>query len=243
MYAPRMGITLISISRVAGAGSTVVFTGNICRIYLKDREVISEIKVKGGLYRVLTKGTKAYVYTATPNNEEVLSIDELHRCLGHVSHDRAKLLANKRLVQGVTLEPGTEAVTCESCEWAKGQRKKVSKIREDERCKAVGDEIHSDLWGKAPIESLNRKLYYVTFTDDYSRYTKIYFLHGKDETFGCYKHYEVWLLNQHGVQIKCLRSDRGGEYKSDEFSEHLKKAGTVRKLVVHDTPEHNGVAE
>ena len=30
---------------------------------------------------------------------------------------------------------------------------------------------------------------------------------------------------------------------SDEFSEHLKNAGTVRKLVVHDTPEHNGVAE
>ena len=28
-----------------------------------------------------------------------------------------------------------------------------------------------------------------------------------------------------------------------EFTEHLKKAGMVRKLVVHDTPEHNGVAE
>ena len=135
LYAPRMGITLISISRVAGAGSTVVFTGNVCRIYSKDREIIGEIKVKGGLYRVLTKGTKAYTYTATPDNEDILSIDELHRRLGHVSHDRAKLLVNKGLVKGVTLEPGTEVVACESCEWAKGHRKQMTKVREDERCK------------------------------------------------------------------------------------------------------------
>lgn len=244
LYAPRMGITLVSISRIAGAGSTVVFTGNVCRIYSKDRDIIGEIKVRGGLYRVLTKGTKAYAYTANlDNNDKPLSIDELHRRLGHVSHDRAKLLVDKGLVKGVTLEGGNEKTVCESCEWAKGARKKVTKIREDERCAGVGDEIHSDLWGEAPVESINRKLYYVTFTDDYSRYTNIYFLHKKDETFESYKHYEAWLSNQYGARIKCLRTDRGGEYRSDEFSEHLKKAGTVRKLVVHDTPEHNGVAE
>ena len=108
---------------------------------------------------------------------------------------------------------------------------------------AIGDEIHSDLWGKAPVESINRKLYYVTFTDDFSRYTNIYFLHKKDETFESYQHYKAWLSNQYGIHIKCLQSDRGGEFLSDEFTEHLKKAGTVRRLVVHDTPEHNGVAK
>ena len=45
------------------------------------------------------------------------------------------------------------------------------------------------------------------------------------------------------MKIKCLRSDRGGEYLDDEFTVHLKHAGTVRKLMVHDTPEHNGVSE
>ena len=168
-----------------------------------------------------------------------LSVEELHHRLGHISHDRAKFLVKKGLVEGVTLEAGDKSVVCESCEWAKGTRKQISKVREDERRTAVGEEIHSDLWGKAPVESINRKLYFVTFTDDYSRYTNIYFLHSKDETFECYKSYEAWLSNQ----IKCLHSDQGGEFMSDEFSAHLKKAGTVRKLVVHDTPEHNGVAE
>ena len=36
LYASAMGITLVSISRIAGTGSTVVFTGNVCRIYTKN---------------------------------------------------------------------------------------------------------------------------------------------------------------------------------------------------------------
>ena len=46
LYAPKMGITLVSVSRIARAGSTVVFTGNVCRIYSKDRNIVGEIKVK-----------------------------------------------------------------------------------------------------------------------------------------------------------------------------------------------------
>ena len=55
------------------------------------------------------------------------------------------MLVNKGLVEGVKLEGSLERVVCESCEWAKGSRKQVSKVREDERRTAVGDEIHSDL--------------------------------------------------------------------------------------------------
>ena len=89
---PRMEITLVSISCIVKAGSTVVFTGSVCRIYSKDRDVIGEIRVKkavstkGSLYRVLTSGSKATAYT-THVDKEVLSLDELHRHLGHVSHD------------------------------------------------------------------------------------------------------------------------------------------------------------
>lgn len=46
-----------------------------------------------------------------------------------------------------------------------------------------------------------------------------------------------------GLKLNASGQIKGGEYLSDEFSAHLKKKGTVRKLVVHDTLEHNGVAE
>jgi hypothetical protein len=40
-----------------------------------------------------------------------------------------------------------------------------------------------------------------------------------------------------------LRSDRGGEYLSTAFNEHLAAAGTAKKLTTHDTPQLNGIAE
>jgi transposase InsO family protein len=43
--------------------------------------------------------------------------------------------------------------------------------------------------------------------------------------------------------VKCLHSDRGGEYLSKAFIRHLHDHGTTQKLTAHDTPEHNGVAE
>ena len=51
------------------------------------------------------------------------------------------------------------------------------------------------------------------------------------------------LKTQHGNQIKLHQLNRGGEFLSNEFTNHLKKNGTLQSLTVHDTPEENGVAE
>ena len=135
----------------------------------------------------------------TVNSDEALSIDELHRCLGHISHERAKFLIEKKLIEGVDLEAGSEASVCESCAWAKNTRKAVSKTCEGERCAAVGDEIHSDLWGPSPIETIGRKKYYISFTDDYSCYTSVYFLQGKDKACEFYRIYKAWLSTQYNI--------------------------------------------
>ena len=50
LYAPSMGVTLISISHVAATSSTVVFSGEFCRIYNADKKRVGEIKESGGLY-------------------------------------------------------------------------------------------------------------------------------------------------------------------------------------------------
>ena len=142
--------------------------------------------------------------------EDAISIDDLHHNLGHISHERAKLLIDKGLVEGVNLDTESEATVCESCEWGKGTRKAVTKVREGERCAAVGDEIHTDIWGPSSVESIGKRRYYITFTDDCSRYTTVYFLRTKDEAFNFYCIYEAWLSTQYGIQIKCLNSDRGG---------------------------------
>ncbi|GJR99790.1 retrotransposon protein, putative, ty1-copia subclass [Tanacetum coccineum] len=43
--------------------------------------------------------------------------------------------------------------------------------------------------------------------------------------------------------IKAIRSDRGGEYISQEFKDYLKANGIVQQLTPPYTPQHNGVSE
>ncbi len=48
---------------------------------------------------------------------------------------------------------------------------------------------------------------------------------------------------EEGVSIKCLRSDGGGKYFSNEFSEYLKEHGIQRKYSCSYSPQQNGVVE
>ena len=59
----------------------------------------------------------------TVDSDEALLIDELHHFLGHISHEQAKFLIEKRLIEGVDLEAGSEASVCVMCmgeEYEKG---------------------------------------------------------------------------------------------------------------------------
>lgn len=47
-------------------------------------------------------------------------------------------------------------------------------------------------------------VYYITFVDDYSRKTWIYFLKGKDEVFNKFKEYKALVENLSEKKIKIL---------------------------------------
>ena len=78
------------------------------------------------------------------------------------------MLVSKNLVEGVELDLASKLSICESCKWAKGERKAITKVYEGQRTTEIGGEIHLDLWGLAPVETINWKLYYISFTDDFS---------------------------------------------------------------------------
>ena len=65
----------------------------------------------------------------------------------------------------------------------------------------------------------------------------------KDESFSQYVIIQTALQTQYGITVKILHSDRGEEFLSKMFTDYLQHLGTERRLTVHDTPEHNGVAE
>ena len=66
------------------------------------------------------------------------------------------------------------------------------------------------------MDSIGGKRYCVTFTDDYTRYYKVYFMKDKSEVFNKFKEFELCTTNECSLSIGTLRSDNGGEYLSKE---------------------------
>ena len=85
------------------------------------------------------------------------------------------------------------------------------------------------------------KNYFVTFIDDYSRYTKVYLIKRKDEAFDVFLTYKAEVENQLNKKIKRIRSDRGGEYVL--FNDFCVKEGIIHEVTPPYSPESNGVAE
>ena len=55
-----------------------------------------------------------------------------------------------------------------------------------------------------------------------------------------------WLAkveNQTGQKLKCLRTDNGGEFKSEEFVKFYRECGIRREYKAPYSPEQNGIAE
>ena len=107
----------------------------------------------------------------------------------------------------------------------------------------VLDLIHSDICRPMSTRALSDTEYFVTFIDDHSRKTWIYFLKTKDEFFSRFKEFKALVENLTGKRIKVLRSDNGGEYIDKEFTGFCAREGIKREWTTPYNPEHNGVAE
>jgi transposase InsO family protein len=99
------------------------------------------------------------------------------------------------------------------------------------------------LCGPFPQKSLSGSRYILTFIDDYSRRSWVYFLALKSETLDSFKHWRRMVEQETNTKLSCLRTDRGGEYLSSEFTTYCKLAGIKRQLMATGTPQQNGLAE
>ncbi|KAL0434592.1 UNVERIFIED_CONTAM: hypothetical protein Sradi_0167100 [Sesamum radiatum] len=71
------------------------------------------------------------------------------------------------------------------------------------------DLVHTDVCGPLSIPARGGFSYFITFTDDHSRYDYVYLMRYKSEAFGRFKEYRLEVENQTNRKIKVLRPDRG----------------------------------
>ena len=254
LYVPKLMKNLLSVRTMTKQDAEVRFIGDKCLVVKQNKNGTSctvEIgkSVNGGLYKlyspVISKPSEEKACFATTNG----SLSLWHQRYGHLNMKDITHISKNDVVDGMkTCNEKEENIDdCESCALGKMHRLPHPKQSEN-RANKILEMVHTDLCGPMQIESVGGSRYLLTFIDDYSRYTVVYLLKRKSEVTSKFKEF-VMLMENNSHQIKKLnvinsvRSDNGGEYRSDEFKKYCSEKGISQQFTNPYCPQQNGVSE
>eukprot|EP00253_Pinus_taeda_P028614 PITA_28614 len=103
--------------------------------------------------------------------------------------------------------------------------------------------VHNDICGPTRKRSPQGEEYFILFIDDFSKMCWIGLMKYKDEAFEKFKAFKALVENKSDCRIKCLRSDREGEFTSDEFFNFCEEHGIRREFSTARIAQQNGVVE
>ncbi|KAL0278108.1 UNVERIFIED_CONTAM: hypothetical protein PYX00_000019 [Menopon gallinae] len=234
LYMPSSRSNLLSVPRVTKRGYTVVFKSDRAEIIRKDGSTLATAKREGGLY-VIEEPERMF-YTRDRDNTK-----RWHQRYGHLNLSDLKKLESQRMVEGMKLMGKNDTLNCEIC--ARGKIHQLPFKKSTSRSENALDLVHSDICGPMKVRSAGGARFFVTFIDDYSRYTEVYMLKNKSDVLEKFKVFKARVENFTGRKIKCIRTDNAREYLSKEFKNILEECGISRQLSAEYTPQQNGIAE
>ena len=99
------------------------------------------------------------------------------------------------------------------------------------------ERIHCDVWGPAPVMSVQGFRYYVIFIDKFSRFCWIYPLKQKSDVLSKFKLFQQQFENVLHNRIDIFQSNGGGEFVNKEFSAYLSQCGIKHYISCPHTTE------
>ena len=243
LYVPDFKRNLISVSCLFEQGLTVEFNSFIT--IRSSTSVICTGDLIDGLYYLSPMSYDVLITEIVDKHDHLAKKRKVsnetylwHLRLGHINPNRIHGLVKSGILTSLEFKP---IPVCESC--LEGKMTKRPFKAKGYRATKPLEFVHTDVCGPINVQARGGYEYFVTFTDDYSRYGYIYLMRQKSETFTKFREYKAEAEKQLGLHIKELRSDRGGEYLSGEFKSYLTQEGIVSQLSAPGTPQQNGVAE
>ncbi|GJU68656.1 putative ribonuclease H-like domain-containing protein [Tanacetum coccineum] len=151
-------------------------------------------------------------------------------------------LVKGNLVRGLPSKLFENDQTCVACQKRK-QHRASCKSKTENSISLPLHLLHMDLFGLTFVKSLMKKMYCLVVTDDYSRFTWVFFLASNDETSGILKSFITRIENLVDHKVKVIRCDNGTEFKNREMNKFCEMKGILRQFSVARTPQQNGVAK
>ncbi|GAX82386.1 hypothetical protein CEUSTIGMA_g9814.t1 [Chlamydomonas eustigma] len=247
LHVPDACANLVSIGKAAEAGVNVTFHHGGCK--LQSGTTVINVPKKNGVY-MLTYSKEQRALTAM--HQETAEL--WHQRYGHLSYSSlAQLVKKDIMVTGINLSKEETArldtdefrrKVCSGCIVGKQQRHVAKPHPGSEP--AITEKlglIHMDVCGPIEPTSMGGSRYIATFLDDYTNFSVVRLIKVKIQVPEEIKSVIAELERQTGLQVKAIRSDRGGEYINQTLQDYLKKKGIVQQLTAPYSPEQNGKAE
>nr|GEU39745.1 zinc finger, CCHC-type [Tanacetum cinerariifolium] len=237
-YIPSLKSNLLSLGQFTKIGCKVVMEDDELRLYDMDNKIFMKVtRQRNRLYKSNLRIGTPICLLANLKDDTWL----WHARLGHLNFESLKSMAQRDLVHGIpTIKHKTQV--CDVCLIGKHSRAPFPK-KAKARSTSPLDLVYGDLCGPITPPTPSGKRYIFLLVDDYSRYMWVYFLSTKDQAFDTFKEYKKKIENKLRTTLKMLRTDRGGEFTSSEFTQYCKENGIARQLTAPYSSQQNRVVE
>ena len=194
---------------------------------------------------LLQAASSGPVYTApistlaksVPTNIVLTESGDLwHQRLGHCGASVLDVLREHNLLQFKTVFSNNYV----SCCLAKSHRLLCQSV--EHRTNSPLELINLDVW-QSPVLSHHSYKYYVSFIDDYSRFTWIYPMRRKSEVYELFTKFQLLVENLFNCKIKMFQSDGGREFDNSSMHNLFNAHGIYFCKSCPDTQQQNGVAK
>ncbi|GKD18097.1 putative ribonuclease H-like domain-containing protein, partial [Tanacetum coccineum] len=248
-FVNELKFNLFRVSQMCDKKNYVLFTDTECLVLspnfkLPDKtQILLKIPRKDNMYNfdmknIVPKEILTCLIAKATLDESMI----WHKRLGHINFKNINKLVKENLVRGLPIKHFKNDQTCVAC--LKGKQHKAS-------CKSkVLNPItkplfmlHMDLFGLTFVSSLMHKKYCLVVTDDYTKFTWVFFLASKDETSEILKNFIKEIENLVDKKVKIIRSDNGTKFKNKVMDDFCREKGIKREYGIARTPQQNGVAE
>ncbi|GJS29787.1 putative ribonuclease H-like domain-containing protein [Tanacetum coccineum] len=248
-FVKELKFNLFSVSQICDKKNSVLFTEIKCVILSPDFKLLDENQVwlkvprQNNMYSfdlknvVPSEGLTCLFVKATLDESNLW-----HRRLGHINFKTMNKLMRGNLVRGLPSKIFENDHSCVACQKRK-QHKASCKTKLVSSISQPLQLLHMDLFGLTFVKSLNKKMYCLVVTNDFSRFSWVFFLASKDETSEILKTFITGIENQINHRVKIIKCDNGTEFKNSEMNQLCKMKGIKREFSVARTSQQNGVAE
>nr|GEW16119.1 zinc finger, CCHC-type [Tanacetum cinerariifolium] len=236
-YIPNLKSNILSLGQLTEIGCKVIMDGNKLTLYDKNKLLMKVERSKNRLYSIRLQIEAPICLLANVDNQAWL----WHARLGHLNFDNINKIIRKNLVDGIPRIDHAGQV-CDACLLGKHSRTPFPN-----QAKFISknplDLVYGDLCGPiSPATHSGKKLIFL-LVDDCTRFMWAYFLTSKDETLSTFKEFRPWIEMELRIRIRMLRTNKGGEFTSNEFTRYCKENGIARQLTTPYSSQQNRVVK